>query len=65
MTCKVCKDSITQNPCETWANVPDDEIEFAAEDNKKMEKEWMETWMDEVEVFQEEHYNCDPTGFNF
>ncbi len=63
-TCPKCGDKIRQVSCEEWANVPDNEIDFAIEDNAKMEEEWMDNWMIRTEQFMNVHTNkCDVTYF--
>ena len=65
MECKVCGSRITERTEEVWANVPDDEIEFAVADNKRAADEAATQWEKDVEEFKKEHFVCDPSGFNF
>ena len=64
-TCPKCGEFISQNSCEIWADVPNDEIDFVIEDNTRMEEEWMDDWYKRVEVFEETHQQkCGTTHFN-
>lgn len=53
-----CGAKITEPAHEVWANVPDDRVDWAIEDNERMEKEAAQVWDKMVDDFIENHKDC-------
>lgn len=56
--CQFCGAKITESPHEVWANISDDQIDWAIEDNEKMAKEAADFWDKQVDEFIEAHKDC-------
>lgn len=56
--CEFCGKRITEPQHQVWANVPDAQIDWAVEDNQKMEEQAAEEWAKAVDEFTEAHKNC-------
>lgn len=56
--CEFCGVRMTERPFEVWANVPDDMVDFAVEDNQRMEDEARKEWEVTIDKFIEQHKKC-------